>query len=43
MKTHVVAVLCIAALLIAAGLYSRSRGGGIITRWIAAHQADGGH
>ena len=43
MKTHVVVVLCIAALLIAAGLYARSRGGGIVMRWIAAHQAGGGH
>lgn len=43
MKTHVILVLVVSTLLIAAGIYSQSRGGGIIARWIAAHQSNVSH
>jgi len=41
-RSTVLLVLVIAILLIAAGIGSRGKSG-LISRWIAAHQANGGH
>jgi hypothetical protein len=42
-RQTVLLVLVLAALLVAAGLAARSKGGGVIARWINAHQANAGH
>ena len=41
-KPTVLLVLFIAFVLIAGGIASRGRGG-VISRWIAAHQSNAGH
>ena len=42
-KLTVLLVVALAALRIATGLVTHSRGGGAISRWIAAHRANAGH
>jgi hypothetical protein len=42
-KQTLLVVLAISALIIGGALTLRSRGGGVISRWVAAHQANSGH
>ena len=42
-RPTVLMVLVVALLLITGGLVSRARGGGMLSRWIAAHQPNAGH
>jgi hypothetical protein len=42
-KQTVWVVLVIAALLIGGALTVRSMGGGVISRWVAAHRSNAGH
>lgn len=42
-RSTVLLVLVLSALFVAGGLAFRSKGGGVIARWVAAHQSNAGH
>ena len=42
-KQTALVLIVIAILLIAAGVYARGHGGGVLRKWISLHQSNAGH